>query len=76
MPRAKTDRRKVAPIVAAVVRPVARRLARMEALLIEMRNEQDVQLKRSIALQLQLEALTDHVRVNLKRMSRRMNAKH
>jgi hypothetical protein len=44
---------------------VARRLSRMEALLIEMRHEQDVQLKRSTALQAQLDALTEHVSVNL-----------
>ena len=44
MPKAKTDRRRrVAPIVAAVVQPVAKRLSHMEALLIEMRYEQDVQ---------------------------------
>lgn len=36
---------RVAPNVAAVVQPVAKRLSRMEALLIEMRYEQDVQLK-------------------------------
>ena len=44
----------------------------MEALLIEMRHEQDVKLKRIISLQNQLETLTDHVRVNstdIRRMS-------
>jgi hypothetical protein len=63
MPKAKTDRRlqadrrrRVAPIVAAVVQPVAKRLSRMEALLIEIRYEQDVQLKRMTALQLQFDA--------------------
>jgi DNA-directed RNA polymerase specialized sigma subunit len=57
MPKAKTDRRRrVAPIVAAVVQPVAKRLSRREALLIEMRYEQDVQLKRIGALQLQVDA--------------------
>jgi hypothetical protein len=57
MPKAKTDRRRrVAPIVAAVVQPVAKRLSRMEALLIEMRYEQDVHLKRISALQLQVDA--------------------
>ena len=74
MTRAKTDRRRtvpplvaavVPPIVAAVVQPVAKRLSRMEALLIEMRHEQDVQLKRATALQVQLDALSEHVSVSL-----------
>jgi hypothetical protein len=73
MPSAKTDRRRrVPPLVAAVVQPVAKRLSRMEALLIEMRHEQDVQLKRSIALEEQLDTLTEHVKVNstnIRRMS-------
>jgi hypothetical protein len=47
--------------VAAVVQPVARRLSRIEALLIEIRFELDVQLKRAIALQAQLDALTEQV---------------
>ena len=51
-------RRSVRPIVAAVVQPVAKRLSRMEALLIEMRHEQDIQLRRSAALQDQLDTLT------------------
>ena len=64
MPTRRTNRRrKVHPIV-AVVQPVARRLSRMEGLLIEMRHEQDVKLKRIIALQVQLETLTEVVRGN------------
>jgi hypothetical protein len=46
----------------------------MEDLLIEMRHEQDVQLKRTTALQAQLDTLTDNVRVNsanLRRISLR-----
>jgi hypothetical protein len=59
MSKAKTDRRRgLPPIVVAVVQPVARRLSRMEALLIEMRNEQDVQLRRITSLQAQLDRLT------------------
>ena len=65
MPRAKTSRRRTAPpIVNAIVQPVARRLARMEALLIEMRHEQDVQLKRSRALQEQFDTLAEQVTGN------------
>ncbi len=55
-------RRKLPPIVAAVVQPVARRLLRIEALLIEMRHEQDFQLKRVTALQIQLETLAEYVK--------------
>jgi hypothetical protein len=60
MPNATTNRRrKVQPIVAAVVQPVSRRLARIEALLIEMRYEQDVQLKRITALTERVDALAE-----------------
>jgi hypothetical protein len=57
--------------VAAVVQPVAKRLSRMEALLIEMRYEQDVQLRRAAALQAQLDTLTELVshRANHRRAS-------
>jgi predicted nucleic acid-binding Zn-ribbon protein len=75
MPTQKSDRRRrVPPVVAAVVQPVAKRLARMEALLKEMRHEQDVKLKRITAVQRQLEILTEHVRVNsanIRRISQR-----
>jgi len=37
----------------------------MEALLLEMRYEQDVQLKRSSALQEQLDTLTEQVQANI-----------
>jgi hypothetical protein len=43
----------------------------MEALLIEMRHEQDVQLKRMTTLQSRVDALTDYVSVNLRRIARR-----
>jgi hypothetical protein len=62
--------------VAAVVQPVAKRLSRMEALLLEMRYEQDVQLKRVTAIQAQLDTLTEHVnasRADMRRISRRRN---
>lgn len=39
--------------MAAVVQPVAKRLSRIEALLIEIRHEQDVQLRRVAKLQAQ-----------------------
>ena len=55
-------RRKLPPIVAAVVQPVAKRLLRIEALLIEMRHEQDFQLKRASDLQIQVETLTEYVK--------------
>ena len=52
------------PLVVAVVQPVAKRLARIEALLIEMRHEQDVQLKRVAVLQVQLETVAEYVKVD------------
>jgi hypothetical protein len=55
----------VPPVVAAVVQPVAKRLSRIEALLIEMRFEQDLQAKRITALKEKLEVLTE------KRVSKR-----
>ena len=54
-------RRKVQPIVAAVVRPVARRLARIEDLLVEIRHELDVQLKRTAGIQGRLDSLIEEV---------------
>src|SRR3984893_14001876 len=71
----KTDRRSVLPIVAAVVQPVARRLSRMEALLIEMRYEQDVQLKRFNALLARLDALAEPSQLRSKRRARRQSSK-
>ena len=50
--------------MAAVVQPVAKRLSRIEALLVEMRHEQDVQLKRSSLLQQQFDTLAEHVAAN------------
>ena len=47
-------RRSPVPVVAAVLQPVTKRLARMEAILIEMRHEQDVKFKRLAALRLPL----------------------
>ena len=74
MPRTGTKRRPqhlrvvaaiVPPVVDGVVQPVARRLARIEALLIEMRFGHDVQTKRINALKEQLDVLTE------KRLSKR-----
>jgi hypothetical protein len=65
MPKENTaHRRRVQPDAAGAVQPVARRLFRIEALLIEMRYEQDVQLKRITALQAQLDTLDEHVSRN------------
>ena len=71
----KIDRRRsVPPIVAAVVQAVARRLSRMEALMIEMRYEQDVQLKRFNALLARLDALTEPIKLRNKRRARRQSS--
>lgn len=61
MPTRKQARRKVPPLVAAIVRPVSTRLSHMEDLLIEMRGEYDVNLKKINKLQAQLDTLTDIV---------------
>jgi methylthioribose-1-phosphate isomerase len=58
----KKARRKVPFIVAAVVRPVSTRLSRMEDLLIEMRAQQDVKLKKINKLQEQFDELTEAVK--------------
>lgn len=55
----KPMRRKIPLVVAAVVQPVSKRLSRMEALLIEMRTEQDVKLRKINKLQLQIDELTE-----------------
>jgi hypothetical protein len=51
--------RKPAQIVTAVVQPMTKRLARLEAILLEMQYEQDVQTRRIHALRAQIEALSD-----------------
>jgi hypothetical protein len=65
VPTKKKARRKVPLIVAAVVRPVSTRLSRMEALLIEMRSEQDVKLKKINKLQQQFDELTETLKRRL-----------
>ena len=62
----------VPPVVAAVVQPVTKRLARIEALLIEMRFEHDVQTKRINAIKDQLDALTER-RLSKSRRTRSQN---
>ncbi len=65
MPTKKKARRQVPAIVAAVVRPVSTRLSRMEDLLIEMRAEQDVNLRKINRLQEQFDELSRTVRRRL-----------
>jgi len=65
MPTKKKARRRVPPLVAAVVRPVNTRLSRMEDLLIEMRTEQDVKLRKINKLQEQFDELTETVKRRL-----------
>ena len=61
MPTKKKARRRVPPVAAALMRPVSIRLSRMEALLIEMRAEQDVKLKKINRLQEQFDELNQTV---------------
>jgi hypothetical protein len=52
MPTHRARRRRVKPIVPAVGQSVAKRLSRNEALVVEIRYEQDIQLRRACAAQL------------------------
>jgi hypothetical protein len=52
----------IPPVVAAVVRPVHSRLSRMEDLLVEMRHEQLVTLRKLSRLQEPVDALTEALR--------------
>jgi len=61
MPTRSKARRKIPPLIAAVVRPVSTRLSRMEDLLIEMRSEQDVKLRKINKLQEQVDELTEAI---------------
>jgi len=55
-------RRKVLPVVPAVVQPVTKRLSRIEDLLTEIRYEQDVKHKKIAAIQVQLDELAETVK--------------
>ena len=66
----RTARRTAPPIVNAVVQPVTKRLARIEDLLLEMRNEQDVKLKRLDKIQKRLDDLTETVTANSRNIDR------
>lgn len=65
----KALRPKVPRVVLAVVQPVAKRLSRIEDLLIEMRGEQDRHLKQISAIQRQLDALSGTVEEHLAKAS-------
>jgi hypothetical protein len=52
-----SSRARVSPMVLAAVRPLNKRLTRIEALLLEMRGALDTQIKKTTRLQLQLESL-------------------
>ncbi len=52
-------RQRLPPVVAAVIRPVSTRLSRMEDLIIEMRTEQEVKLKKIVRLQDQINGLQE-----------------
>ena len=54
-------RRPVPPVAAAVIQPVTKRLARIEALLLEMRFEMDVKLRRIVQLREKVEVLAERV---------------
>jgi hypothetical protein len=62
MPKKKKPRATILPVVAAIVRPVHSRLSRMEDLLVEMRHEQLVALRKLSRLQEPVDALTEALR--------------
>jgi hypothetical protein len=67
------QRKSTLPVVAAVLQPVTKRLARMEAILIEMRYEQDIKLKRLSALEAQIDGVAESIelgRANPRRSSK------
>ena len=66
----KTVRRKMPLVVNAVVQPVSKRLSRMEALLIEMRAEQDVKLRKINRLQQQIDELTEALMLKIPQFAR------
>ena len=57
----KKARPRIPPNVAAIVRPINTRLSRMEDLLVEMRAEQDLKLKKIKKLQEQVSDLTETI---------------
>ena len=68
-PKKKASRPKVPQVLAAVVQPVTERLSRMEDLLIEMRAEQDKQLKRISRLERQIDELRATIEEQFSRAS-------
>jgi hypothetical protein len=65
----RTRRPNVPRVLIAVVQPVAKRLSRMEDLLIEMRREQDRHLRRISRLERQIEELGATIQEQLSRAS-------
>ena len=70
----RNGRVRVPPVVAAIVRPVSTRLSRMEDLLIEMRHEQDVKLKKINRLQDQVDLLTEALKPRVAQGSKELIA--
>jgi hypothetical protein len=64
-----TRRPNVPRVLIAAVQPVAKRLSRMEDLLIEMRREQDRHLRRISRLERQIEELGATIQEQLSRAS-------
>jgi hypothetical protein len=62
MPTKRKGRKSVPPLAAAVVQPLSIRLSRMEGLLIEMRAEQDMQLKKINQFRMQFDELKDLIK--------------
>ncbi len=59
------------PVVAAVARPISTRLSRMEDLIIEMRTEQEVTIKKTGKLQDQINGLQERFEKLVETLKRR-----
>jgi len=67
--------RSVPPIVAAVVRPVSKRLAEIHDLVVEMRYLDDIKLRRLDLIERRLEVLSNAVSSNRRAIARLRKAR-
>ena len=75
MKNQKPGRRAVPPTVAAVVRPVSKRLSAILDLVVEMRHLEDLKLKRLAHIEHRIELLTSAVAANRRATARLRTAR-
>jgi Mg2+ and Co2+ transporter CorA len=73
--RASAPHRPISPIVAAVVRPVSKRLSEIHDLVVEMRYLDDIKLKRLDVIERRIDALTAVVSANRRAITRLRKAR-